>query len=159
MSFSFSSKNMPYAFLASAFLWTIACTAFIIATGQSDCQMFLPMSTPAAPCVIASCASFSASGSGSFWPPAIKVEQDTLLLLPQNCRNSTSSLYVHQVPQQLCMQVQGNVHRVPYPCRLQSRQGQVSHTFRLRLPSLLDWQAFAVHTYCLQILIGQGMTH
>src|SRR5215212_778042 len=71
MSFSFSSKNMPYAFLASAFLWTIACTAFIIATGQSDCQMFLPMSTPAAPCVIASYASFSASGSGSFLPPAI----------------------------------------------------------------------------------------
>ncbi len=48
----------------------IALVALIIATGCSDCQMFLPMSTPTAPAFIALYVNCNASRSGIFFPPA-----------------------------------------------------------------------------------------
>ncbi len=48
----------------------IALVALIMATGCSDCQIFLPISTPTAPVLIALYVNCNASRSGIFFPPA-----------------------------------------------------------------------------------------
>ena len=53
--------------------WTIFLTALIMGIEWSDCQMFLPMSTPAAPALIDLEVSSSASFSGSLGPPATTI--------------------------------------------------------------------------------------
>lgn len=49
----FRSRKSSYACFGVMFSWTTLRTALIMATGASDWNMFLPMSTPAAPWLIA----------------------------------------------------------------------------------------------------------